>query len=406
MKPRGEADHCRNRLLRYCIGQGIDIGCGACKIKPEAIGIDKYHPDADMRRDGRILEYYPSNLFDFVFSSHLLEEIESTSATLREWTRVLKPGGYLVLYQAEKDLYYPFEDPQCNPSHKHHFDWETLWGVIERLGDMELIHHACYSGEPNKEWSFELVTRKKGGIDTSMTEEGISLLIPTLNRPNSMKDFAESVDKTTKDANKIELLFGIHEDDTKSIEMASELGKALHIKTKCALISRYSDGKPHLSHLWNQLYAKATNPILGYFGDDVLFKTPGWDIEVRAEFSKNKCILLSCNDVHVQQGKQATLFFTHKIVHDAIGYYLYPDLRRWYMDTALEVIYRNCRTLIYRADLLMEHLHPDVYPERKDHVYTVMEEFKKQDKILWHSETMRNEIIRTNQVLQDLLKCK
>ena len=52
-RPLGETDHCRGRLLRYCAGQGLDLGCGAVKIKPEAIGVDLHHAGGDMRRDAR-----------------------------------------------------------------------------------------------------------------------------------------------------------------------------------------------------------------------------------------------------------------------------------------------------------------------------------------------------------------
>ena len=153
----GETDHCRARLQKYCQGIGIDLGCGASKIKIDAIGIDLYHPKADMRKDARLLEYYPDNLFDFVFSSHLLEEIENTEEVLKEWLRVLKPQGFLVLYQADKDLYYPLSDPRCNPNHKHHFSWQELWAILEKY-KTELV--LGKKSTDAKEWSFELVIRK------------------------------------------------------------------------------------------------------------------------------------------------------------------------------------------------------------------------------------------------------
>lgn len=159
-KPKGETDLCRARLLKYCKGQGLDLGCGNVKIKPEAIAIDLYSPIADMNRDARDLKFYKDDFFDYIYSSHLLEEIENTEITVKEWLRVIKPGGYLVLYQADKDLYYPMEDPRCNKAHKHHFGWEDLWGIIEKIGGVKLEHHARYAEEPYKEWSFELVIRK------------------------------------------------------------------------------------------------------------------------------------------------------------------------------------------------------------------------------------------------------
>ena len=51
-RPRGETDNCRNRLLKYCDGQGLDLGCGNVKIKIDAIGIQPF-----IRRDTRYRTY-------------------------------------------------------------------------------------------------------------------------------------------------------------------------------------------------------------------------------------------------------------------------------------------------------------------------------------------------------------
>jgi len=159
-KPRGETDHCRYRLLKYCKGQGLDLGCGNVKIKTDAIGVDLYNPTAEMHIDARDLSCYSDKHFDYIYSSHLLEEIGNTEGTLNEWLRVLKDGGYLVLYQADPEYYYPLGDPACNQAHKHHFTWDQLWAILEKL-DTELVHHERYNPETFKEWSFELVVKKK-----------------------------------------------------------------------------------------------------------------------------------------------------------------------------------------------------------------------------------------------------
>lgn len=392
-KPKGETDLCRNRLLKYCRGQGLDLGCGNTKIKSEAIGIDLLSPYADMKIDARLMPFYDNELFDYIFSSHLLEEIQDTEATLREWLRVIKKGGYIVLYQADKDYYYPLDDPRCNQKHIHHFTWNTLWDIFEKIGDVELVHHARYSQEPYNEWSFELVVQKKGEEKKAINgDEGISILIPTLNRPDNIESFATSVDKTTSEPDKVEIVFGIHEDDKGSIKKIEEIKTKLKITVRPVYITRYKDNRIHLSHLWNQIYEKAKYPIVGYFGDDVLFHTEGWDKEIRDEFKEDKAVMVCCNDVHVQKGKAATLFFTHKTVHDKFGFYLPMKFRRWYADTYWDVIYRNAGKYHYRDDIVTEHLHPDVFEEKKDEVYKAMEVFKNADKKIWLSEDNKKEL--------------
>jgi len=405
-KPKGETNLCRGRLLKYCMGQGLDLGCGNVKIKPEAIGIDALSPFADMSIDARLMPCYKDGHWDFIFSSHLLEEIENTEATLREWLRIVKNGGHIVLYQADKEYYYPLGAPGCNPNHRHHFSWEELWAIFEKIGGVELIHHARYPNEPHKERSFELVVKKMGGEEVKEVEpeefEGISILVPTLNRPQGIKDFSTSVDSMTKDPNEIEIVFGIHEEDTASKEMIDSLNPELKINIRSEIIKSHEDGKVHLSYLWNQLYELAKYPIVGYFGDDVLFKTPGWDIEVKREFALDKTIMVSCNDVHVQKGKVATLFFTHKNVHDKFGFYLNPKFRRWYMDTYWDMIFKHAGKLHYRQDIVTEHLHPDEFPERRDATYEAMEGGKDNDRRLWMAKENKEEVKTNIEILKGM----
>ena len=397
---KGEVDHCRHRLMKYCQGQGLDLGCGPSKIKPDAIGVDLYHPEADMNMDARLLTPYGNEQFDYIFSSHLLEELQDTEGVLREWIRVLKKGGNLVLYQINEQEYYPIGDPLCNSRHKHHYTWEELWTLAQNVGDVELVHHADPVG---KEWSFELVIQKKGVLEiTSPEGEGISLLIPTFNRPQGMEQFALLVDKTTKCPEMVEIVFGIHEDDPDSQRKAIELKNKCKISIRFENINRYPDGKINLSFLWNQIYVKAKYPILGYFGDDVLFQTTAWDEEVRKEFIKDKAVMVCCNDVHIQRGKQATLFFTHRIVHEKFGLYLDERFRRWYMDTYWDQVYRNAGKIRYREDIITEHLHPTHFPDRADQVYKNMEFFKEADAALWNTPVIHEEIMDKSKTLKEL----
>jgi len=386
--------------MKYCQGQGLDIGCGVSKIRSDSIGIDLMSPLADMNIDARNLSDFPSGHFDYIFSGHLLEEIEDTENILREWIRVLKPDGYLVLYQADREYYYPIGHELCNKKHKHHFLWEDLWGIFEKIGGMKLIHHARHSLQEN-EWSFDLVVQKTENKTKEMEEnvEGISILVPTFKRPENIENFTLSVDGTTSDPRNIEIVFGVHEEDKESIKKIKELKTKIEIRYK--LILNHPEGV-HLAYLWNQVYEKAKYQILGYFGDDVLFRTPGWDREIRKEFAKDRIVMVSCNDVHVKKGSTATLFFTHKTVHEKVGFYLNPKYRRWYTDTFWNDVFRKAGKIHYREDIVMEHLAPDVFKEKRDEIYNRMEKFKKSDQIIWCTPESQKEIETISQIVKNL----
>src|SRR5271165_6957957 len=95
----------------YLQGKFLDIGCGQQTIWPTAIGIDNGHHfgphSAGMQGDGTDLSMFKDESMDGVFSSHFLEHIpqDKVPDVLREWARVLKVGGYLVLYIPSGNLY-------------------------------------------------------------------------------------------------------------------------------------------------------------------------------------------------------------------------------------------------------------------------------------------------------------
>ncbi len=84
---------------RYCQGSGIDIGYAGDSVVPDVKGWDFEHGDA------QYMNGIDDESFDFVYSSHLLEHLPDMEAALTNWDRILKPGGYLILYLPHRDLY-------------------------------------------------------------------------------------------------------------------------------------------------------------------------------------------------------------------------------------------------------------------------------------------------------------
>lgn len=91
-------------VMQYVQGKIIDIGCGPDKITEDSYGIDgrdlpgvNYITD-DVLTLSKQMEGCQFMPFDTVFSSHFLEHIAADYAALKDWSRLLKTGGHIVLY--------------------------------------------------------------------------------------------------------------------------------------------------------------------------------------------------------------------------------------------------------------------------------------------------------------------
>lgn len=187
----------------------------------------------------------------------------------------------------------------------------------------------------------------------------ISLLCPTRNRPNFMKELWESAYDNSLYKDKIELIFYIDSDDSGSIEMYESLGSNVH-----AIIDERGEG--NLSIMWNKCYEKASADIVMHCGDDIRFRTPEWDKIVIDEFNKyeDKIVLVYGND-GVRKDDLATHGFLHKNWIETVGYFLPPYFSSDMNDYWLTTVARNIKRLI-KVNIYTEHLHPSVGKHEMD----------------------------------------
>ena len=166
--PQGhEAQKIEWETVRYTRGQGLDLGCGPSKLWAHGIGVDNYAATAqfgtamrpDVASSCEKLTVFGSASMDWVFSSHLLEHIQDTAAALREWWRVLKPGGFLVLYLPHKDFYPNVGTEGANPDHKHDFLPGDIVSHMQDIGGWDLVRNE--DRNEGMEYSFFQVYKKR-----------------------------------------------------------------------------------------------------------------------------------------------------------------------------------------------------------------------------------------------------
>jgi len=119
---------------RYCQGTGLDIGytgylANIHPILPQAVGIDTNYPGYK----GVILPF-ENNSQNYVYSSHCLEHITDDVGALKEWHRVTRVGGYIIITVPHRDLYEKKLDlpSNYNADHKRFYTSASLLTSIEK----------------------------------------------------------------------------------------------------------------------------------------------------------------------------------------------------------------------------------------------------------------------------------
>lgn len=110
---------------RYFVGDGVDIGG---KPDPLSLYRELFPRIATLKTwdledgDAQFMQSAADASYDFVFSSHCLEHLRDPREGLRNWLRIVKPGGHLVITIPEEDLYEQGVWPSThNRDHKHAF---------------------------------------------------------------------------------------------------------------------------------------------------------------------------------------------------------------------------------------------------------------------------------------------
>ena len=160
-----ESSKIKYEIVPYTRGTVLELGSGPWRTYPHFITVDNLDEwggnwKPDINRDATNLSIFASQSCDSVFSSHLLEHIEDTESVLKEWWRVIKPNGYLVLYLPHKDFYPNIGQEGANPDHVHDFSPADIISIMKGVGNWDLI--VSESRNQKDEYSFLQVYKKSG----------------------------------------------------------------------------------------------------------------------------------------------------------------------------------------------------------------------------------------------------
>nr|AEI30280.1 methyltransferase type 11 [uncultured microorganism] len=103
---------------KYLHGDGIDIGAGHDVLQIQMGQVRRWDIEDG---DAKILNGIPDNSFDFVYSSHCLEHLDNIEVAIKNWSRVIKPPGYLYLTVPDYKLYEKCKWPSMFSDHLFSF---------------------------------------------------------------------------------------------------------------------------------------------------------------------------------------------------------------------------------------------------------------------------------------------
>jgi SAM-dependent methyltransferase len=139
-------------------------------ILPHAIGVDLSFPGYD----GTTLPFSDSSI-DAVYSSHMLEHVIDYRATIRDWHRVVRIGGFIVCIVPHQFLYEKKRTPPSlwNADHKRFYTPASLLREFEeslepnsyrarhlRDSDEGYTYDIGPEGHPGGGYEIELVVQK------------------------------------------------------------------------------------------------------------------------------------------------------------------------------------------------------------------------------------------------------
>lgn len=174
----------------------------------------------------------------------------------------------------------------------------------------------------------------------------ISVVCPTRGRPENVRRMWESATATA--TGDIEACFYLDDDDPVGSAQFDDLPGTVNfvVAPRCLLATA-----------WNEAAKLAHGDILMPAGDDLIFRTVGWDKAVADAMPADGIGFVYGRDGYQDENLGTHGFITTRWVK-AVGYFLPPYFAADYTDLWLHEVAGMIGRRIYLPDVLIEHMHP------------------------------------------------
>lgn len=213
--------------------------------------------------------------------------------------------------------------------------------------------------------------------------ELISILCPSRGRPKEFWRMVESAFEMATFPRHVEVIAYVDDDD--SMEEGYLFLNAPAVDDVPWWFAQVGIGigpRIVLSEMWNECYRAARGEILMHAGDDIVFRTPGWDEIVRRPFrnTPDKILLVHGDDMSPNTDALATHGFVHRRWVETLGYFVPPLFSSDWNDVWLtEVADALGRRL--KVPIVTEHMHYQFGKAEHDETYREREERGDRDRV-------------------------
>lgn len=182
----------------------------------------------------------------------------------------------------------------------------------------------------------------------------ISLLVPTRGRPQNIVRFAESVANTATGL--VEVIWCVDQDDVLSRMAVEDLPTDSYLPSHRLLVGP----RQIPCILWNQAAMIARGDIVGLMGDDIVMRTPGWDVLVSHAFDHipDRIALVYGRDGFRDEVHASHPFLSREWV-EAVGYATPENFSQDMNDVWLNEVAEMIGRRVFLPDVFTQHLHPD-----------------------------------------------
>lgn len=186
----------------------------------------------------------------------------------------------------------------------------------------------------------------------------MTILVPSRGRPNNIKRLIDACAETMTEDTRILVL--VDDDDPHLAEYQAIPGIDMQVGPRLRIGGTLNAVAP--------VEAQQTFAI-GFFGDDHLPRTKGWDSRFLATLKEAKVGIAWGNDLYHGENLPTAVVMTSNIV-TTLGYFVMPGGVHLFLDNFWLAIGKGLESAHYLDDVVIEHLHPFFGKADHDTTYT------------------------------------